>query len=73
MHYSKPVDTPIKKGLILNLGQCLKTEQEKEKIEDVPHASVVGSLMYVMLCTGPDICFAVTFLSRYQNNSRLTH
>ncbi|XP_075636931.1 secreted RxLR effector protein 161-like [Castanea sativa] len=28
-------------------------------MERVPYASAVGSLMYAMLCTRPDICFAI--------------
>ena len=31
----------------------------------VPYASVVGSLMYAMVCTRPDIAHAVGVLSRY--------
>ena len=37
-------------------------------MKDVPYASVVGSLMYAMLCTRPDICFAVGLVSHYQSN-----
>ncbi|XP_057497372.1 uncharacterized protein LOC130782092, partial [Actinidia eriantha] len=35
----------------------------------VPYASVVGSLMYAMLCTRSDIRFAVGIVSRYQSSS----
>ena len=59
MHYFKPVDTPVEKGLTLSHDQCPKINQKKEKMKDVPYASVVGSLMYAMLYTWPDICFAV--------------
>ena len=34
----------------------------------VPYASVVRSLMYAMLCTRPNICFAIDKISRYQSN-----
>ena len=34
----------------------------------VPYASAVGSLMYAMLCTRPDICYAVGIVSRFQSN-----
>ena len=34
----------------------------------VPYASSVASLMYVMLCTRPDICYSVGIVSRYQSN-----
>ena len=39
----------------------------------VPYASAVGSLMYSMLCTRPDICFAVGMVSRYQSNPGPEH
>jgi len=42
-------------------------------MKDVPYASAVGSLMYAMLCTRPDICFAVGLVSRYQSNPGPTH
>ena len=44
--------------------QCLKTSQ---KVEDI-NASVVGSLMYAMLCTRPDICYSAGMVSGYQSN-----
>ena len=47
---------------------CPKTSKEIEEMKEVPYASAVGSLMYAMLCTRPDICFAVGMVSRYQSN-----
>ena len=32
----------------------------------IPYASTVESLMYVMLCRRPDICFVMGMVSRYQ-------
>ena len=37
-------------------------------MKGVPYASVVGSLMYAMLCTRPDICFVVGMVSIFQSN-----
>ena len=34
----------------------------------VPYASVVGSLMYAILCIRPDICYAVNIVNKYQSN-----
>ena len=42
-------------------------------MKTVPYASAVGSLMYAMLCTNPDICFAVGMVSRYQSNPGREH
>ena len=37
----------------------------------IPYASAVGSLMYAMLCTRPDICYAVGIVTHYQSNESL--
>ena len=37
-------------------------------MRQVSYASTVGSLIYVMLCTKPDICYSVGMDSRYQSN-----
>ena len=42
-------------------------------MRQVPYASTIGSLMYVMLCTRPDICYSVGMVSRYQSNLGLKH
>jgi hypothetical protein len=39
----------------------------------VPYSSAVGSLMYVMVCTRPDISNAVGIVSRYMNNPGKEH
>ena len=39
----------------------------------VPYASAVGSLMYAMVCTRPDIAHAVGVLSRFMSNLGKEH
>ena len=39
----------------------------------VPYASAVGSLMYAMVCTRPDIAHAVGVLSRFMSNPGKEH
>jgi hypothetical protein len=34
----------------------------------IPYASAIGSIMYAMLCTRPDVSFALSVTSRYQSN-----
>ncbi|KAA0046028.1 gag/pol protein [Cucumis melo var. makuwa] len=60
-------------GVHLSKEQCSKTPQEVEDMRRIPYASAVGSLMYVMLYTRPDICYAVGIVSRYQSNPGLDH
>ena len=42
-------------------------------MKTVPYASTVGSLMYVMLCTRPNLCYSVGMMSRYQSNPSRKH
>ena len=37
-------------------------------MRQVPYASAVGSLMYAMLCTKPNICYSVGMVNQYQSN-----
>ena len=46
----------------------LKTAAKIERIRGIPYASTVGSLMYAMLYTRPNICFVVGMVSRYQSD-----
>lgn len=39
----------------------------------IPYASVMGSLMYSIMCMRPDISFAVGLVSRFQSNPRHAH
>ena len=65
MQDSKLMDTLVNKSLSLSRDMCPKTPEEKEKISKVPYVSVVGSLMYAMMCTRLDICYAVGLVSQY--------
>ena len=42
-------------------------------MRQVPYVSAVGSLMYTMLCTRPDIYYSVGIVSRYQSNPGPKH
>ena len=39
----------------------------------VPYAKAVGSLMYTMLCTRPDIYYTVGMVNRFQTNLGQAH
>ncbi|XP_075108916.1 secreted RxLR effector protein 161-like [Nicotiana tabacum] len=42
-----------------------KIDEEMEQMSSVPYSSVVGSIMYDMVCTRPDISYAISVMSRY--------
>jgi hypothetical protein len=60
-------------GTKLSKEQCPKTHEEAEVMARVPYANAVGSLMYAMICTRPDIAHAVGVLSRYMSNPGKEH
>ena len=68
MENSKTGLLPFRHGITFSKDQSPKTSEEIERMRRVPYADAVGSLMYAMLCTRPDICFAVMMVSRYQFN-----
>ena len=39
----------------------------------ISYASAIGYIMYVMLCTRPDVSYALSMTSRYQSNLGESH
>uniref|UniRef100_A0A2N9ECD3 thiamine diphosphokinase n=1 Tax=Fagus sylvatica TaxID=28930 RepID=A0A2N9ECD3_FAGSY len=73
MDEAKPISTPLASHFRLTKDQSPKTEQEQAYMSKVPYASAIGSLMYAMVCTRPDIAYAVGVVSRYMSNPRKQH
>ncbi|KAK2366240.1 putative mitochondrial protein [Trifolium repens] len=73
MDNAKPVSTPLASHFRLSKDQSPKTEEEKESMANIPYASAIGSLMYAMVCTRPDIGHAVGVVSRFMSNPGKTH
>ncbi|GJR47861.1 hypothetical protein Tco_1315964 [Tanacetum coccineum] len=57
----------------LSLTDCLVKDCDVERMSKVPYANVIGSLMHLMVCTRPDIAYAVSVVSRYLANSGKNH
>nr|GEX30777.1 hypothetical protein [Tanacetum cinerariifolium] len=47
---------------------CASTPEEVAYMKKVPYALAVGSIMYAVRCTRPDVAFAQNLVSRYQQN-----
>lgn len=68
MKQAKTVNTPV--GAHFRL---LSVKDQDEKIEvvymkNIPYSSAVGSLMYVMVSTRPDLAYGVGLVSRFMNS-----
>ena len=59
MENSKKGTLPFRHGVHLSKEQSPKTLEQKERMSRILFASAIGSLMYAMLCTRPDICYLV--------------
>lgn len=73
MAEAKHVLIPLASHFHLSSNMCPKTQDEKDFMNNVPNKSVVGSLMYAMVSTRPDIAHAVGVVSRYMSNLGKPH
>ncbi|GAA0158150.1 transmembrane signal receptor [Lithospermum erythrorhizon] len=72
MESSKPVSCPLGNHFKLSSKSCALNNGD-EGMEDMPCASAVGSLMYAMLCTRPDIAYSVGLVSRFISRPSKEH
>nr|GEX85783.1 retrotransposon protein, putative, Ty1-copia subclass [Tanacetum cinerariifolium] len=73
MHNSKKGYLPTEVKHDLSNELCASTPEEVAYMKKVPYASAVGSIMYAVRCTWPDVAFAQNLVSRYQQNPRKLH
>ena len=64
MENAKQVSTPLANHFRLFTSQCPKTVKETEDMSKVSYASAMGCLMYVMVCTRPNLAHAVSVVSK---------
>ncbi|XP_042043367.1 secreted RxLR effector protein 161-like [Salvia splendens] len=70
---SRKVSTPTSPHFKLSVSQKPANDQERKLMSKVPYASIVGSIMYMMLCTRPDLSHAISLTSRYMADPGSTH
>ena len=73
MEKSKKGYLLIGHGIKLSKKDCVTTPKERERMSRIPYASTVGSIMYAMLCTRPDMAYSLGVVSRYQSDLGEAH
>ena len=73
MEVSKKGYLFVSYGIHLSKKICLKTPKERKRMNEIPYASVVGSIMYAMLCTKHDVAYVLDIASRFQADPRKDH
>ena len=71
--YAKPATTPLPTNLRLSRKNSPTSALEGNHMKSVPYAPAVGSLMYAMVATRPDIAHAVGIISRFMHNPDRAH
>lgn len=65
MNEAKKLSIPMAVDCKLSNAMRPKTDQEKEEISRIPHASAVGSLMYMMISTRLDVSHSISVMRRF--------
>ncbi len=64
----KPVATPVSSS-----SKLIKATESDECVDKTKYQSAVGSLMYLAVCTRPDISFAVNSLAKFNSKPTKDH
>ena len=59
MQHAKPVTTPLTAHFKLSSTLCPQSNEEVDYMSRVPYSSVVGSLMYAMVCSRLNLAYVV--------------
>ena len=70
---SKPLSTPQDMSVKLSKTMSPATAEEIEEMSSVPYRNAVGSLIYLMVATRPDIATAVGECSRFMESPGRQH
>ena len=73
MNEAKPMSTSLGSHFKLSKEQSPKTEEERDHMSKVPYVSAIGSLMYAMVCTRPDIAHAMGVVNRFMSRPGKQH
>lgn len=73
MSECNPVSTPLDTNQKLTAEMSPKNPVEQREMRDIPYQQAVGSLLYAAHGTRPDIAFAVSLVSRFNNNPGKPH
>ncbi|KAL0551468.1 hypothetical protein IC582_010556 [Cucumis melo] len=70
---SKVVSTPLAQHIKISARDSPKDPTDRQAMSYVPYSNATGSLMYLMVCTRPDLAHSSSLVSRYMGNSGKIH
>lgn len=69
----KLVSHPLANHFKLSSEQSLKTNEEFERMNKIPHTNITVSIMYLMVCTKPDLGHGISILNKFMANPGKTY
>ncbi|KAA0051442.1 Retrovirus-related Pol polyprotein from transposon TNT 1-94 [Cucumis melo var. makuwa] len=73
MANSKVVSTPLAQHIKISARGSPKDPTDRQAMSYVPYSNATGSLMYLMVCTRPDLAHSSSLVSRYMGNPDKIH
>jgi len=70
---TKPLSISLVALLRLSSALSPEIKKEKEHMSGVPYTSVVGSIVYVMICTCSNISYDVNIVNKFMENPSKVH
>lgn len=73
MEECKPVKTPLAPHMKFKAATEIEADEQAEKMKSVPYANAVGSIMYSMIGSRPDLAYPVGVISRFMSKPLMDH
>jgi ATP-binding cassette subfamily B (MDR/TAP) protein 1 len=73
MHTARSATTPLPTNLRLSRKDYPTPDLKGDHMKSVPYTLAVGSLMYAMVATRPDIAHVISIISRFMHNPSCPH
>lgn len=69
----RAIDTTLGQHFKLTSEQSPRSQQERDEMRTVPYANAIGSILYSMVCSRPDLAFVVSMMGRFTADPGNTH
>lgn len=73
MEDCKAVSTPMDPGVKLSKDMSPQTDEEIQEMANIPYQKAIGSIMYLMTGTRPDLAYSVGVVSQFMANPGIQH
>ena len=73
VHEAKEVSIPLGQHFKLSAEQSHSTPKEVSDMATIPYSNGVGSIMYNMVCSRPDLAHTISVVSRFMENTGRIH